>query len=240
MKHLFRPDGPAVDATSSISLDGTGVRRIVHRGTGSRRFRATFSGPGGHSWADWGLPNPVHALGAAIDRLRRLELPGTPRATLTVARLGGGTSVNSIPESAWMEIDLRCEDAPPLRRLEAEVRAALSAARAEEGGPGAGGAELALDLAVIGDRPAGETPADAPLVRHAMEATRAVGARPVLAGSSTDANVPMALGIPALTLGAGGESGGTHTVTEWYRNVRGASGIERALLTLIAATGLAD
>jgi tripeptide aminopeptidase len=240
MKHLFRPKGPAAGAIGSISLDGTGLRRIVHRGVGSRRFRVLFTGPGGHSWADWGLANPAHAVGVAVHRLRELVLPSRPRTTLTVARIGGGNSVNAIPEEAWLELDLRSESASTLHQIERAARHALESALADENERRSGGALLDLRVEVIGDRPAGETPGDEPLVHAAVAATRAVAARPALAGSSTDANVPMSLGIPAVTLGAGGESGGTHTLAEWYRNVRGATGVERALLTLLAVTGLTD
>lgn len=240
VKHLFREGSPWRGAAGFISLDGTGCRRIVHRALGSRRLRATFTGPGGHSWADWGNANPVHALGLAIARLARLEIRSQPRSALTVGRIAGGTGVNVIPEQAWCEIDLRSEDAAALRRLAVEAEEALRAAVAEANdGRRRGTRALSLELEVIGDRPTGATPTDAPLVRAARAATRFIGRTPELVASSTDANVPIALGIPAIAMGAGGESGGTHTLREWYSNEGGVEGIERALLTVLGVAGVA-
>jgi tripeptide aminopeptidase len=239
-KHLFRPDGPFAQAAAFIALDGSGLRRVVHRAVGSRRVRVHVSGPGGHSWSDWGAANPIHALGAAIAELARITVASDPPATLTVAKIGGGTSINAIPEHAWMDVDLRGEAPEGLARLEAQFRTrALAAVAAEnerrrELTPG-----LRLSFEVIGDRPAGQTPAAHPLVRAAIRATRDVGASAELVASSTDANIPMALKIPAVTVGAGGESGGVHTVDEWFENRGGALGVERALLLMLDQAGFA-
>ena len=241
VKHLFREGSPWRRAAAFISLDGTGCRRIVHRALGSRRLRATVSGPGGHSWADWGIANPVHALATAITRLAHLELPPQPRTTLTVGRVAGGTGVNVIPDRAWCELDLRSEDPAALRWLERCVDEALRAAVVEANGRRRRGTRaLTLEVEVIGDRPSGETPPDAALVRAARAATRFIGHTPELVASSTDANVPIALGIPAIAMGAGGESGGMHTLQEWYSNENGVEGLERALLTVLAVAGLAS
>jgi tripeptide aminopeptidase len=241
VKHLFREGSPWRRAAAFISLDGTGCRRIVHRALGSRRLRATVSGPGGHSWADWGIANPVHALATAITRLAHLELPPQPRTTLTVGRVAGGTGVNVIPDRAWCELDLRSEDPAALRWLERCVDEALRAAVVEANGRRRRGTRaLTLEVEVIGDRPSGETPLDAALVRAARAATRFIGHTPELVASSTDANVPIALGIPAIAMGAGGESGGMHTLQEWYSNENGVEGLERALLTVLAVAGLAS
>lgn len=237
MKHLLREGSAWRGLGAFISVDGTGVRRVVSRGVGSRRLRVTVTGPGGHSWADWGAPNPVEALGIGIAELARLSLPRHPRTVLTVGRMAGGTSVNAIPESAWLELDLRSEAGPPLHELEARVRRALArgtsetSARRRRGTPG-----LSLSIDVIGDRPAGETASASAIVRAARAATRAIGETPELVSSSTDANAAMAIGIPAIALGAGGEAGGTHTVDEWYSNDKGPQGIERVLLTALALT----
>jgi tripeptide aminopeptidase len=220
--------------TAFIALDGAGADRIIHAGVGSRRLRVTFSGPGGHSWSDWGRPNAIHAAGRAITALLDIALPDRPRTTLTVARTGGGTSINAIPAEAWIELDLRSEAHDPLLSLESAVRNALESATRRE----ARAADLTCSIELIGDRPAGATPADAPLVRTAVAATRAIGRAPVLTSSSTDANVAMAAGIPAIAIGAGGIAGGTHTPAEWYVNEEGPLGIERALLIIMTAAGL--
>jgi tripeptide aminopeptidase len=238
VKHLFRDGSPLRSAPAFVALDGSGMRRIVHRAIGSRRLRVDARGPGGHSWSDRGAPNPLVALSAGAAALRGMALPSPGRTALTVARMGGGSSVNSIPENAWMEIDLRSEVAGVLPRLEAEVREALSrAVEGESARRRRGTPPLTHEVRLIGDRPSGETPQSHPLVRVALATTRALGAEPELVGSSTDANVPMALGIPSIAIGAGGDSGGIHTLDEWYANDGGALGVERALLVVLAAAG---
>jgi tripeptide aminopeptidase len=235
VRHLFRSGGPAEYATAFISLDGAGLSRIVTGGLGSRRFRIAVRGPGGHSWVDWGTPNPIHALGRAVAAFTQLALAQEPRTTLSVGRWSGGTSVNSIPQDAWVELDVRSQSVTELDRLDARIRQSADEALAyvNQSANGRGRAELAVQ--VIGDRPAGSTDASQPLVRAAVSATQAVGASPELAVSSTDANIPMSLGIPAVTMGAGGEAGLAHTPDEWYRNEGGPEGILRALLTVMRA-----
>lgn len=236
VKHLFRADGPWRRAAAFVTVDGTGLERVIHRGVGSRRYRATVRGPGGHSWSDWGLANPIHAVGAATTALAALRLPRSPRTVLSVTRTGGGTSINAIPQAAWLELDLRSEAADTLATFDARVQEILRREVTAAGRRRRRGSDpLTLDLERIGDRPAGSTPVDAPLVLAAVAATREVGAEPDLASSSTDANVPMALGIPAICLTAGGLSGATHTTEEWYVNEAGAAGVERALLLALAA-----
>lgn len=239
VKHLFRAGSRFAVASAFVSLDGSGLRRIVCRAIGSRRLRVRVRGPGGHSWSDFGRGNCIHALGLATARLRQLRLSASPPATLTVARIGGGTSINSIPDEAWMELDLRSESPEVLARTEEAVRRELSRA-VEEEDPGRRGAspQLSLEITVIGDRPPGATPPELPLVRAAADATRIVGCQPELAAASTDSNVPISLGIPAVTIGAGGDSGGVHTLEEWYDNREGARGLERALILVLAAAGV--
>jgi acetylornithine deacetylase/succinyl-diaminopimelate desuccinylase-like protein len=240
VKHLFRPGSRFRKATAFISLDGTGQRRIVYRAIGSRRLRVTVTGPGGHSWADWGLVNPVHALGLAIGAIAQYDVPRQPRTAVTVARIGGGTSVNAIPAQAWAEIDIRSEAAGPLADAETVVHTAIEEAiAAVNHGRKRGTPPLQLDVRVIGDRPSGEVSIHTPVVRAARAATRLLGDAPELVSSSTDANIPIALGIPAIAIGAGGESGGTHTLDEWYENTEGAQGIERALLIVLETAGVA-
>jgi tripeptide aminopeptidase len=238
VKHLFGEGSPLRRASAFVALDGSGMRRIVHRGIGSRRLRVEVEGPGGHSWSDRGAPNPIVALGACVGALRDVRLPEPARSSLTVARIGGGSSVNAIPESAWIEVDTRSELPGAVVRMEDLLRGALTRALdAENGARRRGTAPLRSVVRRIGDRPSGATPAADPLVATAVDITRALGAEPELVGSSTDANVPMALGIPAIAIGAGGDSGGIHTLDEWYSNEGGAAGVERALLLLLAVAG---
>jgi acetylornithine deacetylase/succinyl-diaminopimelate desuccinylase-like protein len=233
VKHLFSEGGAAHGAAGFISLDGAGLERIVVEGLGSRRYRVTASGAGGHSWVDWGAPNPIDALVSLGRRLLAIDLPTAPRTTLTIARIGGGTSINAIPQEAWLEIDTRSAGSVELAALEASVRAAVDEAAADHYG-------LGLETEVIGDRPGGRTPHDAPLVQAASAATRGCNRSPVFAISSTDSNVPMAAGVPSVTLGCGGEAGQAHTTDEWYRNVGGVDGIIRAFHTVLLAAGIAD
>jgi acetylornithine deacetylase/succinyl-diaminopimelate desuccinylase-like protein len=215
-----------------ISLDGVGLDRIIHRGVGSSRLRITLQGPGGHSWTDFGRPNPIHILGTVVARARGLRLPGEPRTTLTVSRWGGGTSINSIPAEAWVEVDLRSEGSAELDRLEARFLQALESETADACDD-AGAREVRVHIQALGRRPAGATEPSDPLPRAAVEATRILGVEPRLVASSTDANHPMHLGIPAITMGAGGTGGGIHTLEEWYENRQGPEGILRSLLTLL-------
>ena len=238
VKHLFaRLDGAPA---ACIALDGAGDDRIVHRALGARRFRVTFQGCGGHSWAAFGMPNPVHAAGAAAARLASVPLPHTPRTTLSVCRIGGGISVNAIPTEAWLEVDIRCSSAEILAACAAEVELAVRAAVREENARRSPGAPpLAHTISTIGDRPCGELASDHPLVTAAADATRAIGRSPELATASTDANVPISLGVPAIAIGAGGRGGGVHTADEWYDNTDGTLGVARALTVVVAAAELA-
>lgn len=219
-----------------IALDGAGAARIITAGVGSRRLRVTYGGPGGHSWSDWGVPNAIHAAGRAIAALTSLQLPAAPRTTLSVGRIGGGTTINVVPGEAWFEVDLRSEAVGPLQDLETAVRDHIERAQRAE----ARTREMTVDVEVFGDRPAGRTAESDPLVRVAIAATRGIGLEPQLASSSTDANVPMAAGIPAIAIGAGGDAGGTHTLREWYDNRGGTAGLERALRILLETAGIAE
>jgi tripeptide aminopeptidase len=222
-----------------LSFDGPGVDRITNRALGSRRYRVEFTGPGGHSWGDFGLPNPVHAAGRAISRLAAYPVPKDPRTTFNVGSVAGGTSVNAIPSLATMEVDLRSAADAELRRLDAFFRRAMKEALDEENGvrrPGDPPLKLQLDL--IGERPSGETPADSPLVKLAIESTKLIGVEPRLDQSSTDSNLPISVGIPAITLGAGGTSGASHTLAEWYEPRDREKGLKRGLLTILGLAGV--
>ncbi len=234
-KHLVSSRGACDGVHAFIAVDGSGLSRIVHRALGSRRFRVSVRGPGGHSWTDWGRPNPAHVVGGLIERASAFELPADPRVTLTIARLGGGTSVNAIPETAWVEIDVRSESTDRIDAVEARIRGALDRATAAERTRNGPGLEGRMD--VIGSRPAGALPPHHPLVAAAAEATRALGVEPDYTVSSTDANVALARGIPAIAIGAGGRSGNAHTENEWFEDTDGAAGAVRLAATLAAVCG---
>jgi acetylornithine deacetylase/succinyl-diaminopimelate desuccinylase-like protein len=237
-KHLFA--GFAEPPAACIALDGAGDDRIVHRALGARRFRVTFHGSGGHSWAAFGVPNPVHAAGATAAKLAALPLPHSPRTTLSVCRIGGGISVNAIPTESWLEIDVRSASAAALDACATEVDLAVRAAVREENARRSSGTQaLAFTIGTIGDRPCGELPAGHALVRMAAEVTLAIGRSPELAAASTDANVPISLGVPAIAIGGGGRGGGVHTSGEWYENVCGTIGVARALTVVVTAAELA-
>lgn len=239
VRHLLTAGEWAGRVDSFLSLDGPGVERITHTAVGSRRYRVRLSGRGGHSWGDFGAANPVHALGRAVARLASYPAPSRPRTTFNVGRIRGGAGVNVIAREAEMDVDLRSESRDELARLDAFFRrAAREAADEENSTRRPGTPPLELEVKLIGDRPGGATPADSPLVRLAEEATRAVGHAPVLDCSSTDSNIPISLGLPAVTLGAGGTSGNSHSLDEWY-DPRGRDlGLKRALLVLLGTVGI--
>jgi acetylornithine deacetylase/succinyl-diaminopimelate desuccinylase-like protein len=233
VKHLFARDG--LKPVALIALDGAGLERVVHRALGSRRYRVIFRGPGGHSWAAFGVANPANAVGRAAALLADLPMKREPRTTCAVVRLGGGVGLNSIPQEAWLDLDLRSEDPKALGQLDVTVRAALERAADDENRRRTPGSPaLTVDVQLIGDRPSGVTPRTHPLVRTAVAVNRALGKDAELASASTDANVAIALGIPAIALGAGGRAGDAHLTTEWYENTEGSLGLVRALLVTAA------
>jgi len=236
-RHLFATSG--FRPIAFIALDGAGIERVVHRALGSRRLRAVYRGPGGHSWAAFGVANPVQAVGLAAVAVGELPLPASPRTTASVVRIGGGSGLNTIPQEAWLELDLRSESEAALDALYGAATEAL--ARALDGANrrrAAGTAPLTLQIVPLGYRPSGITDPGHELVQGALAATRSVGHTPDLAAASTDANVPISRGVPGIALGAGGRGGNTHLVTEWYENVDGPVGLFRALLVACAAAGL--
>jgi len=241
VRHLLTvgPWSSRVDAF--LSFDGPGIDRITNRALGSRRYRIEVTGSGGHSWGDFGIPNPIHALGRAISRLAAYPIPKDARTTFNVGRIEGGTSVNAIPSFAALEVDLRSAAEAELRRLDAYFRrAAREAVDDENAQRRPGDQPLILKLELTGERPTGATAADSPLVELAIEATRAQGIEPKLDQSSTDSNLPISLGIPAITLGSGGNAAGSHTLDEWYEPEGRELGLKRGLLVILGVTGLSQ
>ena len=237
-RYLFNGGEWAGKLDAFISFDGPGLERITHAALGSRRYRLRLRGTGGHSWGDFGVANPVHALGRAIARLSSYPAPADPRTTFNVGRIEGGSGINVIPREATMDVDLRSVSADELRRLDAFFRRAVrEAADDENAGRRAGNPPLELDLKLIGERPSGETPPASTIVRLAEEATLSLGYRPRLDRSSTDSNIPISLGIPAITLGAGGASGNSHTLDEWFDTRSREQGLKRALLVILGFVG---
>jgi acetylornithine deacetylase/succinyl-diaminopimelate desuccinylase-like protein len=239
VRHLLTAGRWTSKVDAFLSFDGPGVDRITNRALGSRRYRVELVGPGGHSWGDFGVPNPVHALGRAVSRLAGYPAPKEPRTTFNVGRIEGGTSINSIPCKAAMEVDLRSASETELRRLDAFFRRAMRDAVDDENAKRrVGDPELKLKLDLIGERPTGETASDSPLVELAVESTRVLGFEPRLDQSSTDSNLPISMGIPAITLGAGGASGCSHTLDEWYDPRDRDIGLKRGLLVVLGMVGL--
>lgn len=232
VKHLFAdPSMPAIDRF--VSVDGGGVQ-ITNGGVGSRRYRVTFTGPGGHSYGAFGLANPIHALGRAVAAVGAFQVPAQPKTTFNVGRIGGGTSVNAIPSEAWMEVDLRSEHAGTLGELDARFRAAVAAAVAAENGRWPASTPVTADVRLVGDRPAGRTADTSAIVRAAASVLRALDMPVSLETSSTDANVAMAAGVPAITIGGGGTDVGTHSLEEAIDLAGSAAGTRQALLMAIA------
>jgi acetylornithine deacetylase/succinyl-diaminopimelate desuccinylase-like protein len=240
MKHLFRDGADPIDAW--IEVDGGGLGGITSMGLGSHRYRVTYDGPGGHSWGAFGLANPAHALARGIryfqDAADSLTRSG-PRTSYNVGVIGGGTSVNAIPFEAWAEIDMRSESPRSLETIDAALHAAMERALAEENGLRRRGEALTVDLDMIGDRPSGETDPSTPLVQRAIATTTHFGAEADLGRSSTNSNIPISLGVPAVTIGRGGVGGENHSPGEWWINRDGHLAVQRALLLLVAEAGLA-
>jgi acetylornithine deacetylase/succinyl-diaminopimelate desuccinylase-like protein len=238
-RYLLTAGEWAREIDAFVSLDGPGLEGITHRAVGSRRYRVRFAGAGGHSWGDFGVPNPVHALGRTVARLIAYPAPKKPRTTFNVGRVEGGAGVNCIAQDASMDVDLRSESPDELQRLDAYFRrAAREAADEENATRRAGAPPLELEMKLIGDRPGGETPKDAALVRLAEEATRALGSTPRLDCSSTDSNIAISLGLPAITVGAGGLSANSHTLDEWYDPRGRELALNRALLVVLGTVGM--
>ena len=230
VKQLFRD---ALEVDRFVSIDGTGLG-ITNVGVGSLRYRVTFKGPGGHSYAAFGLANPIDAMGRAIARIAEFQVPKEPKTTFNVGRVGGGTSVNAIASEAWMEVDMRSSDPASLAALDARFQKAIDGSVAEENQRWRTPRIITAVKERVGDRPPGSTPTDSPIVRTAEAVHRALDLPFALSESSTDANIPMSLHIPAITIGGGGRGTDAHALTESFDTTDSWVGSVRAVLLTIA------
>ena len=216
-----------------VTIDNAGIS-ITNRAVGSLRYRITFKGPGGHSFGAFGLANPAHALGRAIARISDFQVPSQPRTTFNVGRVGGGTSVNAIPFESWMEVDIRSSEPGPLAELDTKLRRAVAAAVTEENARWGGHPTITSVIDLVGDRPAGSTPATSPIVETAQAVARELGLVASLSEGSTDANVPMSRRIPAIAIGGGGSSDDSHAPQESFDTRDSWKGTVNATLLTIA------
>jgi acetylornithine deacetylase/succinyl-diaminopimelate desuccinylase-like protein len=235
-RHLFNQELKG-RITHFISVDGTGMD-ITNVAVGVVRYRATFRGPGGHSYGAFGLPSPIHAMGRAIEKVSRFQVPRNPKTTFNVGRIDGGTSVNSIAHTAWMEIDLRSESPEELQKLDAEFKRVAQEAVDEENARWTSPKKLTVELQMVSQRPAGVQPADSPIVKIATAADAALGVNTRLSSGSTDSNIPISLGVPAITIDGGGDGRGAHSLDEYFDTTDSHLGTQRALLIALGIVGL--
>jgi acetylornithine deacetylase/succinyl-diaminopimelate desuccinylase-like protein len=238
VKHLFRPRGPRIDAF--IGVDGSSDAEITNSAVGSKRYRVTFNGEGGHSYGDFGFASPIHALGRAIhifDDAARRYTADKPGTTYNVGRISGGTSVNAIAFQAWAEVDMRSDLPARLDAIDSIFHISMVRALNEQNSARSEGPELTLEARLVGDRPSGATSPQAPIVQRAIAASRLLGLAPQLDEGSTDANVPIARGVPAITIGRGGITANAHSPDEYWINTNGTLGIRRIMLIALAEAG---
>lgn len=226
-----------------ITVDGDGLG-IASRAVGSNRYKVTYKGPGGHSYGAFGIPNPIHALGRAMAAIADIQVPTTPKTTFNVGIISGGTSVNSIPFEAAMEVDMRSESADELSKIDARVqrilKQALDAENARWPGPRAAAAKLSIVIDTIGIRPTGGQADAAPIVQTALNAAKTLGFTTITGASSTDANIPISMGIPAIRLGGGGKGANAHSLGEYYIDTADSYlGPQWAALVVAALAGVA-
>jgi acetylornithine deacetylase/succinyl-diaminopimelate desuccinylase-like protein len=227
-----------------IALDGSAAEYVTTAALASRRVEISITGPGGHSWSDFGMPNPIHALGRGIARFVAAPVPESPRTSFNIGEIEGGTSVNSIPARAQMKVDLRSESEVELGKIESFLRESVQSgideemSAARDRGMAGGTNMLDLKISVLGVRPAGELPENSPLLAALLAADTRLGNRSRRERSSTDANIPLSVGIPAISIGAGGRSGGAHTTEEWFEPAGRELGLQRVALTLLAVAGI--
>ena len=234
VRHLYGARPLAERIAAHIVLDGAGNDSAVTQALGSRRFLVTISGPGGHSFTDSGTPNPIAAMATALARLAATVVPDEPRTTLNLGTIHGGTSVNSIPENTTAAVDFRSTSAEELTRLEVLLYRAVEDAvdqwNAASSSPSRPRGSLVYSIQKIGDRPAAQLPENSPMLEALRSVDRHLGIATGVRLGSTDANIPLSLNVPAVSLGAGGEGGGAHTVGEWYYAKDREIGLRRILL----------
>ncbi|HEX4039460.1 MAG TPA: M20/M25/M40 family metallo-hydrolase [Acidobacteriaceae bacterium] len=239
VRHLYRHRGEHQERIRAhLVLDGAGHEAAVTHGLGSQRYLVSITGPGGHSWTDAGRPNPIVILSQAIQQFSAVTLPDIPRTVVNVGTIEGGTAINAIPEHAAARFDLRSTDPEQLIRLEVELhRAVEDAVMAVNCAPHVEASSVRFAIEKIGDRPAGRLPAGSELMTLLEAVDRHLAIRTELRLASTDANLPLSLGVPALSIGGGGEGGGIHTYGEWYDGRGRDLGLRRILLLLLALAG---
>jgi hypothetical protein len=219
---------------SFISIEPGSQNRITNAGVGSYRYRVTFKGPGGHSYGAFGMANPIHALGRAIAKIGDITVPAKPKTTFNVGRINGGTSVNSIAFETWFEVDMRSETMAALDAVRDQFNAAIADSVKAENARWKNRGAVSVDIEMVGLRPAGQTPEDSSIVKIASASVTAMGGIPSYGAGSTDSNVPMQLGIPAVTLGGGGESSRAHSLDESFDSTNSHLGPQAVLLTVVA------
>jgi len=238
IKHLLDDQGLRQKIRALIAIDGSGNDRLTRRALGSKRLEVTVRGPGGHSWGDFGLPNPIQALARAVTELAGVSIPEKPRTVLNVGVIEGGTSVNSIPYQASTKIDIRSEGAEQIKRLEAAVRQAVERAVEAENKAARRSEILQAEFKTIGERPGGEVPESARIVQVFRAVDSHLGIQTQFRTASTDANVPIALGMEAVAVSGGGRSGSSHSLREWYDPTERELGTKRILLALLLLAGV--
>ena len=236
VRHLFAEELKG-RATHFISVDGVGLD-VTNTAVGVVRYRATFRGPGGHSYGAFGLPSPIHAMGRAIEKISRFEVPKQPKTTFNVGKIEGGTSVNSIAHTAWMEVDMRSESAAELDKLEAQFKRAVQNSVDEENRSRPNKAPITVELKIVSQRPAGVQSADSPIVKTALAAGASLGFNPKLGAGSTDSNIPISLKIPAITIDGGGDGKGAHSLDEYFDTTNSHLGTQWALLIALGIVGV--
>lgn len=231
MRHLCKQSPLGKKIAAFLVLDGASTEHITNRALGSRRFEVLFSGPGGHSWSDYGVGNPVHALSRAIAQFADTRIAGPPKSSINVGFIEGGASVNAIPPTARAKVDIRSESNEKIEELVDALTTAIERALEIEN-QRATGAKVSVKIREIGSRPAANLSEHSPILSHLRAVDSHLGIRSHLDCASTDANIPMSLGIPAISIGAGGQGGGAHTTQEWFRPEGRDLGLKRILLML--------